>query len=153
MSLFNWNFKIDASLALLLSVFFCVTSCSKMSDAYLPNSNGLPMAILFLEGSVEDEEGNAIEGIEISVHNSRSMEFAIKSDDDGEFDVMREILPTNLLIFIATDVDGAHNGQYAPDTIATRMSYNYDEDYPGYVGVAEEDIHFVLKKIADTFEE
>ncbi len=153
MSLFNWNFKIDASLALLLSVFFCVTSCSKMSDAYLPNSNGLPMAILFLEGSVEDEEGNAIEGIEISVHNSRSMEFAIKSDDDGEFDVMREILPTNLLIFIATDVDGAHNGQYAPDTIATRMNYNYDEDYPGYVGVAEEDIHFVLKKIADTFEE
>ena len=149
MRLFKWSAIVTQNFCLLLIVVVLLSSCSMSKDSYYPGVDGKIIGILDLEGSVTDEKGNPLEGIEISVSNARSIEFTIKSDDDGEFEAVREILAMSLLTFIATDIDGNANGLYASDTISKYVLYTKDDDYEGYAGITEVEIKFVMKKLAD----
>lgn len=120
---------------------------------------GVPTVHYSIKGKVTDENGKAVDGIQVRVQRQASGDNRIWYDDitapissgaDGKWSVEPRDMPTSTLKIIFTDTDGeANGGEFATDSIQVPVNIVKDPKNkdPWYDGDAKVEVPTVkLKK-------
>ncbi len=100
------------SAAASLLALVCFSSCSAVNSE--PDQSGMSNASYRVNGTVTDEEGNPIKGIQVActfiAEGSVSSEDKLYTDKEGRFEKSYSIPPCREILFTFNDIDGDSNG-------------------------------------------
>ena len=135
----------------LTAICFCVAGCAAKVDVYpFDPYNSAPR--LVIQGTVSNEDGEALTGINVTETNVRELieeetityNYAI-TDASGQYTIIRyrgRELPTEVCV-VTMDPDGVYkqDTSWVPVQYDTIITYNGKEPYNGFVTA-----DFVLKR-------
>jgi len=120
---------------------------------------GVPTVYYSVKGKVTDENGKAVDGIQVRVQRQAKGDNRIWYDDmtapitsgtDGKWSTEPRDMPTSTLKIVFTDIDGdANGGEFAADSLLVPVTITKDSKNtdPWYYGEAKVDVSTVkLKK-------
>lgn len=119
----NFANIIWASLLSLLGFTACKTG-SEIGNGEVICMYGVPTASLSMTGTVVNEQGSAIKGIQVKVTtDSDVIAEPILTDEQGKFAVNSSYFYAESVNIISTDVDGDENGAYQTDSTNVPLTY------------------------------
>ena len=141
---------VIASLVLFSFVITCTISCSKGYDYAF---YGVPTGELIIDGTVQDQFGTPLSGIEISVRDRIDIvEFTLKTDSLGQYSTVRDIIPFDSIWVIATDVEGIENRIINADSIRVALDFDRSGASGWFEGIAKVTANFNLIRVLEELE-